>query len=86
MDKKSFTERDICTRFIVPAIPQAGLDIQKHVRAEVSFTKALIIVRGKLHSCGESRRSDFILYHQPNLPIAVIEAKNCCRWPKIGLA
>ena len=62
------------------------LDIQKHVRAEVSFTKALIIVRGKLHSRGESRRSDFILYHQPNLPIAVIEAKYCCRWPKIGLA
>lgn len=77
MYKKSFTERDICTKLIVPAILQAGLDVQKHMRAEISFTKALIIVRGKLHSRGESCRADFILNHQPNLPIAVIEAKNC---------
>lgn len=76
MDKKSLSERDICTKFIAPAIQQAGWDIQKQVREEVSFTKGRIIVRGKLHSRGESRRADFILYHQPNLPIAVIEAKD----------
>lgn len=78
MDKKSFTERDICTKFIVPAIPQAGLDIQKHVR-EVSVTKGRIIVRGTLHSRGEDRRVGFISYHHANLPIAVTEAKDCCR-------
>lgn len=78
MYKKSFTERDICTKFIVPAIPQAGLDIQKHVR-EVSVTKGRIIVRGTLHNRSESRRVDFIFYRQANLPIAVIEAKDCCR-------
>ncbi|PBJ08468.1 EcoAI/FtnUII family type I restriction enzme subunit R [Pseudomonas sp. ACN5] len=76
MDKKSLSERDICTKFITPAIQQAGWDIQKQVREEVSFTKGRIIVRGKLHSRGESRRADFILYHQANLPIAVIEAKD----------
>ncbi|WP_447801472.1 EcoAI/FtnUII family type I restriction enzme subunit R [Pseudomonas kilonensis] len=76
MDKKSLSERDICTKFIAPAIQQAGWDIQKQVREEVSFTKGRIIVRGKLHSRGKSRRADFILYHQPNLPIAVIEAKD----------
>jgi type I restriction enzyme R subunit len=76
MDKKSLTERDICTKFIAPAIAQAGWDIQKQVREEVSFTKGRIIVRGKLHTRGESRRADFILYHQANLPIAVIEAKD----------
>lgn len=76
MDKKSLSERDICTKFIAPAIQQAGWDIQKQVREEVSFTKGRIIVRGKLHSRGEARRADFILYHQPNLPIAVIEAKD----------
>ncbi|WP_166365345.1 EcoAI/FtnUII family type I restriction enzme subunit R [Pseudomonas akapageensis] len=76
MDKKSLSERDICTKFIAPAIQQAGWDIQKQVREEVSFTKGRIIVRGKLHSRGESRRADFILYHQANLPIAVIEAKD----------
>lgn len=76
MDKKSLTERDICTKFIAPAIAKAGWDIQKQVREEVSFTKGRIIVRGKLHTRGESRRADFILYHQANLPIAVIEAKD----------
>ncbi len=33
-------------------------------------------MRGKMHSRGESRRADYILYHQQNLPIAVIEAKD----------
>jgi type I restriction enzyme R subunit len=76
MDKKSLTERDICTKFVAPAIQLAGWDIQKQVREEVSFTKGRIIVRGKLHSRGESRRANFVLYHQANLPIAVIEAKD----------
>ncbi len=75
MDKKSFSERDICSKYISPAIQRAGWDMHRQVREEVSFTKGRIIVRGKLHSRGESRRADFILYHQPNLPIAVIEAK-----------
>ncbi|WP_386412797.1 EcoAI/FtnUII family type I restriction enzme subunit R [Stutzerimonas stutzeri] len=76
MDKKSLSERDICSKFITPAITAAGWDFDKQVREEVSFTKGRIIVRGKLHSRGESRRADYILYHQSNLPIAVIEAKD----------
>lgn len=76
MDKKSLSERDICSKFIMPAIQQAGWDLQKQIREEVSFTKGRIIVRGKLHSRGEARRADYVLYHQPNLPIAVIEAKD----------
>ncbi|RTL34819.1 MAG: DEAD/DEAH box helicase [Burkholderiales bacterium] len=76
MDKTSLSERDICTKFIAPAIAAAGWDIQRQVREEVSFTQGRIIVRGKLHSRGKSRRADFILYHQPNLPLAVIEAKD----------
>lgn len=76
MDKKSLSERDICSKYIAPAVQQAVWDMHKQVREEVSFTKGRIIVRGKLHSRGESRRADFILYHQANLPIAVIEAKD----------
>lgn len=76
MDKKSMSERDICTKFITPAIAQAGWDIHKQVREEFSFTKGRIVVRGKLHSRGKARRADFILYHQLNLPLAVIEAKD----------
>ncbi len=76
MDKKSLTERDICTKFISPAITNAGWDIQAQVREEVTFTKGRVIVRGRMHARGESRRADYVLYHQSNLPIAVIEAKD----------
>lgn len=70
------SERDICTKFITPAIQQAGWDIQTQVREEVSFTKGRIIVRGKLHSRGEQKRADYILYYKSNIPIAIIEAKD----------
>lgn len=76
MDKKNLTERDICTKFISPAITKAGWDIQTQVREEVTFTKGRVIVRGRLHTRGESRRADYVLYHKPNLPIAIIEAKD----------
>ena len=76
MDKKKLSERDVCTKFITPAIQQAGWDIQSQVREEVSFTKGRIIVRGKLHSRGEQKRADYILYYKSNIPIAIIEAKD----------
>lgn len=42
MDKKSQSERDICTKFIAPAIQQAGWDIQPQLRDELSFTNGRI--------------------------------------------
>jgi type I restriction enzyme, R subunit len=76
MNKKSFTERDICSKFITPAVIKAGWDLDSQVREEVSFTKGRIIVRGKLVSRGQPKRADYILYYKPNIPIAVIEAKD----------
>ena len=46
------------------------------IREEVSFTKGRIIVRGKLVSRGKGKRADYILYYKPNIPIALIEAKD----------
>jgi type I restriction enzyme R subunit len=74
-DKKSLSERDICTKFITPAITAAGWDLHTQIREEVSFTKGRIIVRGKLHTRGEHKRADYILYYKSNVPVAVIEAK-----------
>jgi type I restriction enzyme, R subunit len=76
LDKKSLSERDICTKFITPAIKQAGWDEVSQLREEVFFTKGRIIVRGKLVTRGKAKRADYILYYQPNLPIALIEAKD----------
>ena len=76
MNKKSLSERDICTKFITPALRKAGWDEMTQIREEVSFTKGRIIVRGKLVSRGKAKRADYILYYKPNIPIAVIEAKD----------
>lgn len=76
MDKKSLSERDICSKYIAPAIQSAGWDMHKQVLEEFGFTAGRIMVRGKLHSRGERKRADYILSYQKNLPIAVIEAKD----------
>ena len=85
MDKKSLSERDICTQFITPAIVAAGWDLQRQVREEVTFTKGRVIVRGRLHTRGQARRADYVLYHQANLPLAVIEAKDNTHGPGDGM-
>src|SRR4029077_1368969 len=76
MDKRVLSERDICTKFITPALRNAGWDEMLQIREEVSFTKGRIIVRGKLVSRGRAKRADYILYYKPNIPLALIEAKD----------
>src|SRR5258705_548631 len=76
MDKRSLTERDICTKFIQPAVKRAGWDEMLQVREEVYFTKGRIIVRGKLVTRGKAKKADFVLYYKPNIPMALIEAKD----------
>ena len=76
MNKKTLSERDICTKYITPAINSAGWDLHTQIREEFFFTKGRVIVKGKLHTRGEAKRADYLLLHKPNLPIAVIEAKD----------
>jgi type I restriction enzyme, R subunit len=76
LDKKKLSERDICTKFINPAIVQGGWDIQRQVREEYAFTDGRVIVRGNLTSRGKKKRADYLLFYQPNLPIAIVEAKD----------
>jgi type I restriction enzyme, R subunit len=76
MNKKDLSERDICTKFITPAVLKAGWDVQSQIREEVFFTRGRIIVRGKLVTRGKAQRADYILYYKPNIPIALIEAKD----------
>ena len=44
MNKKSLSERDICTKFITPALEKAGWDMQLQILEEVSFTDGKIYV------------------------------------------
>jgi type I restriction enzyme R subunit len=76
MNKKQLSERDICSKFIGPAVKRAGWDGMMQIREEVAFTKGRIIVRGKLVTRGKAKRADYILYYKANIPIAIIEAKD----------
>jgi type I restriction enzyme R subunit len=76
IDKKNLSERDICTKFITPSVRNAGWDEITQIREEVSFTKGRIIVRGRMVSRGRAKRADYVLYFKPNIPLALIEAKD----------
>ena len=76
MNKKELSEQDICTKFITPAIEEAGWDKMKQLREQVSFTAGRILVGKKTYGRGKGKRADYILYYKPNFPIAVIEAKD----------
>jgi type I restriction enzyme R subunit len=76
MNKKLFTEQDIRSKFIAPALHAAGWEALGQIREEVQLTKGKVLVQGKLATRGKAKRADYVLYHKPNLPIAVIEAKD----------
>ncbi len=81
MDKKSLSERDICTKYITPALEQAGWQ-QNQIREEVKLTDGRVMVRGRMaariknpEAKGGPKRADYIIYTPSRLPIAIIEAK-----------
>ncbi len=74
-DKRNLSERDICTKFITPALREAGWDEMTQFREEVSITKGPIRVQGKMCNRGKRKRADYILDFIPYVPLAVIEAK-----------
>ena len=76
MNKNTLSERDICTKYITPAVEKSGWNKLTQLLEEVSFTDGKIYVRGKLTARGVRKRADYILYYKPNIPIAIIEAKD----------
>jgi len=76
ISKKSLSERDICTKFITPALTKGGWDLHAQIREEVHFTDGQIIVQGKKISRGKAKRADYILFQKPHIPLAIVEAKD----------
>ena len=76
MDKRLLSERDICSKFVLPALIDSGWDLHSQIAEERTLTAGRIIVRGKLVARGQKKRADFFLYLKANVPIAVIEAKD----------
>ena len=78
INKKEFSELDICDKYITPAIINRGWDQMKQIRRDVTLTPGPIIVRGNLSARNKKRKkfADYVLYKEPGVPIAVLEAKD----------
>jgi type I restriction enzyme R subunit len=75
MDKRKLSETDIITKFILPAIESAVWDNMTQIRQEIALRDGKVIVRGTLGVRKTVKSADIVLYHKPNIPLAVIEAK-----------
>lgn len=79
MDKKQLSEQDIRTKFITPGLLAAGWDRDRQLREDVGLTAGRIRVRSNnMHTRDKKTilRADYVLYHHPNVPLAVVEAKD----------
>jgi len=85
MNKKSLSEADIKAKFITPAILKSGWDEQTQIGREIFFTDGRIYVKGKLTARGKRKFADYILYYKPNVPVAIIEAKDNNHSVKSGI-
>ena len=76
--KKELSESDICDLYITPAIKEAGWNQLTQIRREVTLTPGPIIVRGDMSSRNKKKKkfADYVLYQEPGVPVAVVEAKD----------
>lgn len=85
MNKKNLSESDIKAKFITPAILKSGWDELTQIGREIFFTDGRIYVKGKLTARGKRKFADYILFYKPNVPIAIIEAKDNSHSLKSGI-
>ncbi len=85
MNKKDLSEADIKAKFITPALLNSGWDEQTQIGREVYFTDGRIYVKGKITARGKRKFADYILFYKPNVPIALIEAKDNKHSVKSGI-
>lgn len=76
INKKELSEMDIRTKFITPAITNAGWDPITQMREEYKVTNGRIIARGKSCKREAPLKADYVLFYKPNKPIAIVEAKD----------
>jgi type I restriction enzyme R subunit len=70
------SEREICTKYITPAMIGAGWDLHSQIREEVNLTKGQFLVRGGIPKRGTRKFADYVLYYTSEVPIAIVEAKD----------
>ena len=76
LNKKDLTEEDIKLKYITPALQESGWDIKTQIRCEYYYTAGKINVRENFSRRGRGKKVDYLLSYKPNLPIAIVEAKD----------
>jgi type I restriction enzyme R subunit len=79
MKKKELSERDIISKYVLPALTRRGWDLQGQIFEEYTLTADRVTARGRageVRLAGTGKRADIVLCYKPNLPVAVIEAKD----------
>ena len=76
VDKKQLTEEDIKLRYITPALNAAGWRNEQIFMEKYFFTPGRISIHGRRTKRGEGKKADYLLCSIPNLPIAIVEAKD----------
>ena len=76
LTKKDFTEEDIKLRYITPALQESERDKNTQIRCEYYYTDGKINVRENVSQRGKGKKVDYLLSYKPNIPIAIVEAKD----------
>jgi len=84
---RQLSETDICDRFITPALQRAGWGVQQHILREYTLRPGRMVVGGQQAQRDKASilRADYVLLHKPNLPLAVLEAKDAGHAPGAGI-
>lgn len=69
------SEEDIKRLFITPAL-ESKWDAHTQIRMEKYFTDGRVIVRGDTAERAKGKKADYMLFFKPNLPLAIVEAKD----------
>ncbi len=85
MNKQRLSESDVRAKFITPALVRAGWNETTQIRREVYFTDGRIYVKGTLTARGKKKFADYILYYKPNIPLAIVEAKDSKHSHRAGI-
>jgi len=76
METKIIKEENVKLRHITPAILNASWDKNTQIKMEYYFTDGRIKVNGTKTSRGKRKFADYLLLYKPNLPLAIVEAKD----------
>lgn len=75
-DKKMLNETEIRTIYITPAIKNAGWIPQIQFREEYPITNGRITATSNIVKRNKPLKADYVLFYRPNIPLAVVEAKD----------